>query len=237
MLDQRHFRRDHIGETAGRYTDRMLAKLLLHPANQSVDQPDVSVIETGLHRADSASADHLAWLSHVDARQAGRALKQRVGGNLHAGTNHAAEILASGRHRIERRRRSKIDDDERYVPLDAVNLIGGDRVDDAVGADFRGMLVKERHARVHAAVDVQRRQAEIAPGHRHDGAGERRHHRAQHDAVDAIRIQRAMLEQLRYPDADFVRRALAQRGEAPAFDERAPLEDTEHDVRVADVNR
>src|SRR5437899_3678196 len=88
VLDQRNFRRDHIGESAGRYADRLLAKLLLHPANQSVDQPDVSVIETGLHRADSASADHLARLSHVDARQAGRALKQRVGGNLHAGTNH-----------------------------------------------------------------------------------------------------------------------------------------------------
>jgi hypothetical protein len=44
-------------------------------------------------------------------------------------------------------------------------------------------------------------------------------------------------EQSLNQQAQFVRRALAQRLQPPALDERRAVEHTEHDVGVADVNR
>ena len=49
-------------------------------------------------------------------------------------------------------------------------------------------------------------------------------------------VNRAVLEELRDPDADLVGRALAQRRQTPALHEPVALEHTEHDVGIADVN-
>ena len=67
--------------------------------------------------------------------------------------------------------------------------------------------------------------------------GQRRHDRAHDDTGHFVRVERAMLEQLRDPDADLVGRPLAQRCQPPALDEPLALEHAEHDVRVADVDR
>ena len=55
--------------------------------------------------------------------------------------------------------------------------------------------------------------------------------------VTLRRIERAVLEELRHPDADLVGRPLAQRRKPPALDEPLALEHAEHDIGVADVNR
>ena len=55
----------------------------------------------------------LRRLAHVDARQSRGPLEERVGGNLRAGADDAAQILALRRDRIERRRRAEVGDDQR----------------------------------------------------------------------------------------------------------------------------
>ena len=67
--------------------------------------------------------------------------------------------------------------------------------------------------------------------------GERRHDRAEDDAADLDALDPAVREQAVDQQAEFVGRALAQRLQPPALDERLAVEDAEHDVGVADVNR
>ena len=63
-------------------------------------------------------------------------------GDAHrAGRDRPAEVFALRADAVEGCRRAEVDDDAR--PVDA--LVGGDRVDDAVGADLTRVLVEDRH--------------------------------------------------------------------------------------------
>ena len=59
------------------------------------------------------------------------------------GREHAADVLALGRDDVEVGRRAEVDDDHGR----AVALLGGDGVDDPVGADLARIVVADRDAR------------------------------------------------------------------------------------------
>src|SRR5689334_14402815 len=99
MIDERRFRRDRAGEAAGRDANRLAAELGADPAHQPFNETDVSVEQPGLHRADRRPANRLRRLADVDTRQPRSTLEQRVGGNLNAWTDRAAEIFALCRDR------------------------------------------------------------------------------------------------------------------------------------------
>ena len=68
-------------------------------------------------------------------------------------------------------------------------------------------------------------------------APERRHDRSEDDATHLHALDLAVREQPVDEQSQFVRRPLAKRLQPPALDERLAVEDAEHDVGVAGVDR
>jgi len=117
--------------------------------------------------------------------QSVRALEERVGRDSDAGADHPAEILSLRRYAIERGRRSEVDDHA----WAAVFFEGSDRVNNAIGADFGGIVVVHGHPSFHSRLDVQRAQIEIALTHLSQHRIQRRHNRRNHDPVNAFRLE------------------------------------------------
>ena len=101
----------------------------------------------------------------------------RVGGDGHARTDRAPQILALRRDGVERSGRAEIADDERPPRLASEHLVRSNRIENPVGADFVGVLVENRHPGL-ARIDNQRITVEVAFDHQPDRAGQRRHWRA-----------------------------------------------------------
>ena len=75
------------------------------------------------------------------------------------------------------------------------------------------------------------------PQHADDRVGERRHHRAEHDALNAPPIDLAVRKQPVDGQAELISRAVPQGLKAPASNEFGAFEHAKDDVAVADVNR
>src|SRR6266849_7514027 len=236
MLNERRLRRDHLREPPGRDRDRVAAELVAHPADQTLDHPDVAVEQPRLHGADGRAADDPGRLAHVDARQPGGALEQRVGRNLHAGTDRAAEVFAHRGDRVERRRRPEVDDDQRPPGALAEFFVSRHGVDDAIRADFGRDLVEDRHPGIDTRFDGECSDAEIPLHHVADRSRQRRHDRSEDDPADPRALDPAVREEPIDEQTDLVGRTLAHGLQPPALDERRAIEDAEHDVGVADVN-
>src|SRR5262249_59649346 len=88
-------------------------QLFDHLRQYSVHQPDVAVIETRLNAGYSGCADNLFRMSNLYARQSRRTQKQRLGRYLYARRNHASQIVAFRRYRVESSGGSEIDHNAR----------------------------------------------------------------------------------------------------------------------------
>ena len=145
-------RRDERREAAGGDDGAGVAELGEDALDQPVDQADVAVDDARLHRVDGVAPDDLRRLGDLDARELGRAREERVGADLQARREDAAEVLALGRHAVEVRRGAEVDDDDAALgPLEA-----RDRVGDAVGADLARVLDEDGHARADPGADDER---------------------------------------------------------------------------------
>ena len=120
----------------------------------------------------------------------------------------------------------------------AEQLDGGQRVDDAVGADLLGVVGEHRHAGLHARLDHDRGHvAVVAPAHVAHLLQHRRHRRADRDAVDlGAAGHRVLVEQTLQDHGDLVGRPGRLRPDPPVLDEVVALEQAEHGVGVADVD-
>ena len=177
------------------------------------------------------------------SRQTRRLLKKGVGGNPNARTNHAALVLALGRYAIERGRRAEIHHDAGPAEF----LESRHRIHDAIGADFRGIVVKHRHASLDSRFDEKRLGAEITFADLAQSGIDRRHHGRDNDAVDALDFNLVHGKQVAEEHAVFVHRLSCDRRHAPVRHQSlirqggcAAIglsfgEDTEHRIRVADV--
>src|SRR6185436_19100001 len=119
MLDEIDFRRHYARKPSRRDTPRVRAELRPHPPDDAIDQTCIPVVEAGLDRADGGPPNHFAGLAHVDARQSRSALEERIRGNLHTRTDHAAQIFSLRGYGIEGRRGAEIDDDQGNLPVAA----------------------------------------------------------------------------------------------------------------------
>ena len=104
----------------------------LDPARDPVDQPGEAEDHARLDRAAGRLADRGLRLGELDPADPRAALGQRRERDLDPGRDRAAEVLAVGRDRVEVDPGAEVDDDAGA----ADPLVGGDRVDQPVGADL-----------------------------------------------------------------------------------------------------
>ena len=69
-----------------------------------------------------------------------------------------------------------------------------------------------------------------------DGVVDRRHHRGNHDPLNARHAQPVIAEQIRHNDAILIGCHRRIRGTAPALEQAAALEDSGLDIRVANIH-
>ena len=167
----------------------------------------------------------------LDARQLRRALEKRLQRDADAGRDGAADVVALAGDGVEHRRRAEVDDDERR----AVQLDGGDGVDDAVGADVARAVVEDADAGPHARVDDQGRHLEVAAADVLEDRRQRRDDAAQDGLVDVRRAQALGLEEAEQQDGVLVDEVLDVGGDAPAGAYLLAVEDADGYRRIADV--
>ena len=134
---------------------RLGAELALDPAGDRVDRPGEPVDEPGLQALRGALADHAAGLAErlaeLDRRELRGALGERLHRDRDAGADHAAEVLAVGRDRVEGDRGAEVDDGAGVAEA----VVGGDGVDEAVGAELERVVEPDRHPGLDARADDQ----------------------------------------------------------------------------------
>src|SRR6185369_345210 len=211
----------------------LYALFLLDLTDQSVHELDVAVADPGLDGMNGVASYHSRGASDLDARQLGGARIQGVERDSDAGNDHAADVFALGRHVVERRRGTEVDDDRRRVRA----FVRGDRVDDAIGADLARILVKDRHAGLDPGPDDERLRAEVILAERFHRAGKWRHDAGDDDPAHFRDGMTDRLEQAPHQDAIFVRRAFGGGGQAPVARQVLAVEQADHRVGVADVER
>jgi len=115
-------------------------------------------------------------------------------------------------------------------------VVGGDRVDQAVGAQLARVVDADGHAGPQAGPDEDRVVAEVAVAHalvlglelRDDGGDDRR--------VEVVEGQAAQVEQVREGGPELVRGRRAHGGKAPVLDEVLAAEGAEMRLGIADVD-
>src|SRR5215469_846091 len=128
-----------------------LAEFVDQSLEDTVDQPDIPVIQPGLQTIYGIRRDYTRGLPYVHPRQTCGALEQRVSRDADPRSNDTAQIFALGRYHIESRRGAEVHHNARPAEL----LESRNAVDNAVGADFRRVVVMHRHSRLHARLDEQ----------------------------------------------------------------------------------
>ena len=108
--------------------------------HQAFDQSDVAVDPARAQRGHGVAADDFARRFELDARQPRRALEQAVHGGAQARRQRGAEQAAVAVDGVEGRRGAEVDDDRGH----AVQLGGGQGVDDAVGAHLARVVDGDR---------------------------------------------------------------------------------------------
>jgi hypothetical protein len=129
---------------------------------------------------------------------------------------------------------AEVDHDNRQAL--AVRLKRRDRVDDAIGADLGGVVDQNRDAGIDRRLEHERHASEVFRDHRDQRAGERWHHRRDHDPGDLAAANLIAVAEIGDQDAEFVGRPLADRRQAPAAHQRLAAKYADHDVGVSDVN-
>ena len=237
---------EESGETSGGDDFAIRAHLREEAFEDCVDHAEISVVETGLHAADGVGADDAGGLANFDAGQAGGASEERFGGDADTWTDDAADVFAFGGDAVERGGGAEVDGDAGA----SVFFESGDGVDDAVGANFRRVVVEDGHAGFYAGLDEKGLRAEVALAHFAQSGIERGHDRGDDDALDIRDFQVRHRKQVAEQDTVFVDGFRLICAYAPVRDEDTVLvrrvgrrgggllvrrENSEHRVCVADV--
>src|SRR3569833_1435810 len=229
---------DEGGQAAGGHHGdlfRVVGQLLRHPLDHAVHLAGEAEDDARLQRLDRALADDVAGPYELDLVQLRTALGQRVDRDLDARGDRAADVLPLGRDRVERRRGAEVDHDRRA----AVDVRGGQRVDDAVGPDLFGVVHAYGDAGLDARLHDHRGDVAVVAAarlahlvqHRGDGGAER-------DPADVgLGQQRALLHEALEHDRDLVRGASSVGVDPPVYDDLFALEQAEHRMGVTDVDR
>ena len=123
--------------------------VLTDSGNQAVDQTGEAENRAGLHAFDGVLADDRARPGQLDAAERGRSGGRGVRGQLQTGGDRTAEELALRRDHVHTYRRAEIHHDRGGGELG----IGGQAVDDPIGAHFLGIVDQQRDPGPHAGFD------------------------------------------------------------------------------------
>ena len=172
----------------------------------------------------------LAGPLDVDAAEPCRAGKESVGTDAEAGRDDAADVLALGGDHIEGRRGAEVDDDT----WPAVALKGGDAFDEAIGAEFRGIVNQYGHAGLDAGLDEHGLDAEVVFADLAKDGFDRRHDGRDDDVRYLVRRFAVHLKEIDEEHAVLIDSLVAMGGDAPVSYERRfwaiEAEEREHGV-------
>ena len=157
---------------------------------------------------------------------------QRVDRDLDARGDDAAEVLALGRDDVVVDGGAEVDRDARA----AEPVVGGDRVDQPVGAELARVVDADRHAGPQARADGQHLVAEVARGHRDPLGLELRAPWTRRSRRQVAEADAAQLEQVAQRGAELVGGRVAHGREAPVLDELVVAVRPEVGLGVADVD-
>ncbi len=202
---------DHGAKATGGEDLGLRAQFVEQKFEDAVDQTEVTVVEAGLQAAYGVGADHAGGLANFYAWQAGSAREECVGGDADAGADDSAQVFAFGRDAVEGGGGAEVDDHAGA----SVFIEGGDGVDDAVGADFGGIVIVDGHAGLDAGLDEQWFRVEVALADLAQHGVERGHYRRDHDAVNAGGFKAGHGKKIAEEDAVFVNGAALPRSDAP----------------------
>src|ERR1700722_1730711 len=111
------------------------------------------------------------------------------------------------------------------------------RIDDMVGANFLGILIKVRHPGFDAWADDERGTMKITFGELLEGRIERWHYASDNDTLGLERrAQTGALEQAREHNSVFVGCALGIGGDTPVMDQALAVINTDYNMSVAYVD-
>ena len=116
-------------------------------------------------------------------------------------------------------------------------VVGGDGVDEPVGADLVGVVDPDRHPGLHARGDRQAGRVEVAGGHRLVLAPSGGTTEETHERVDIAGLDPTQREQARDPLGDLVAGRARDGAKAPVLGQLGAAEGAEVGLRVADVDR
>ena len=210
----------------------------------AVDEADVAVVEADLEVVDGVGADDLGGLADVDAGEAGGAEEERVGGDAEAWSDGSADVFAARGDDVEGGGGAEVDDDDGGPSFfgDVFEEVeGGDAVDDAVCADFGGIVGADGETGAGAGLDEEGLDVEVELGGAAEDGIERRDDGGDGDAGDGGDIERAEAEEAAEEDAELVGGDVALGGDAPVGEElggvgRGEAVETEDRVGVAYVD-
>ena len=148
---------------------------------------------------------------HGDLRQLGGLAAEGFGGDPRARGDDPTQVLALGRHDLPGHRGAEIDDDTRSAVLG----VGGDRVAEAIGAEFLGRLDPERHPGPDPRLDEEGGLAEISPHPFSKPRIHGRHHRRHRHTDEIVRCDTLPLQELPQPHADLIGGSVGLGGQAP----------------------
>ena len=187
----------------------------------------------GLHRLGRVLADGVLRLRHVHLDELGGTRRQGLHGDLDAGSDRTAHVVAVGVDDIEVGRGAEVDDhDRRAIPLAA-----GNGVDDAIGAHLGGVLHGDTHAGARAGPDHEGHESEVALAHLRPLHGKARDDRGDGHLVD--HFARTLVAQRQETDqepGDLIAGAVPHGGQAPMLDDLAAVHEADDGLRVANVH-
>src|SRR6185295_17387683 len=157
LLDRLGEGDDDLRQPAGRQ-QAGVAELLLDPPHDAVDHAGEAEDEARLDRGAAGAADRRLRRIEVDPGDPRRAVDQRRQRDLQPRPDRAAEVLALGGDDIDVDAGAEVDDDAGLAEA----LVGGDRVDEAVGANLERVVDADRHPGLEPGADRQAPGVEVA---------------------------------------------------------------------------
>ena len=197
----------------------------------------VAVDRAGLDRLDRGLADHAAGLDQLHPAQRGGPAEQGVQGDLDAGHDGAAQVLALVRDDVEGGGGAEVDHDGGT----AVQVVGAHRVGDAVGADLPGVVVEDRHAGLDPGAQHHGLDGQVALAHAPELVGDAGHPGGHGDAPHvAADVQVPGLQELAQQQEQLVAGPLRVGGHAPVVEQLvaavAGVVEADDGLGVADVD-
>src|SRR6185312_564025 len=144
--------RDELCEPTRSDNLRLWSELMYQSLEDSINEADITVVETYLNIVRRACADNLCRLLDFDASKTRRACKKCVGRNTEARRNRPAEKSSLLRDNVEGCRGSHVHDNRRT----ADQIERSHAIHDAVGADLARIVGQHRQARLHTGLHEER---------------------------------------------------------------------------------